>query len=175
MNTREGDVPVMETVSRLALVLVVGLVVSLVGQQAVNAQPDTRAADERAIRETDVAWSKAAEAKDLERMLAFFTDDASELSPNAPIATGKAALRNAWSGYFALPGFAVSWRPIKVEASRGGDLGYSIGTYEQTTRDRAGKSVVERGKYVTIWKKQADGSWKVFADIFNSDLPTAAP
>jgi ketosteroid isomerase-like protein len=43
-----------------------------------------------------------------------------------------------------------------------------------TTPDPAGKPVTDRGKYVTIWKKQADGSWKVIADIFNSDLPMPA-
>lgn len=154
---------------RLALILAVG--VSALGAQGVSAQPDTRAADERAIQETDLAWSKAGEAKDLERLLGFFADSASELSPNAPMATGKEALRKTWAGYFAMPGFAISWQPTKVEASRGGDLGYSIGTYVQTTRDAAGKPVTERGKYVTIWRKQTDGSWKVVADIFNSDLP----
>jgi ketosteroid isomerase-like protein len=161
----------MPRAGRLAVIVTVGLLVGLVGAPAVNAQPDARAADERAIREADLAWSKAGEAKDLERLLSFFADGATELSPNAPMATGKEALRKVWSDYFASPGFAISWQPTKVEASRGGDLGYSIGTYLQTTRDAAGKPVIDRGKYVTIWKKQADGSWKVIADVFNSDLP----
>ena len=159
---------------RLAWTLAVGMVVGLIGTQALHAQPDTRAADEQAIRETDIAWSKVGAAKDLEHMLAFFADDASELSPNAPLATGKEALRKAWSAYFATPGFAISWQPTKVEASRGGDLGYSMGTYELTTHDPTGKPVTDRGKYVTMWKKQADGTWKVVADIFNSDLPAPA-
>ena len=159
---------------RLALTLAVGIVVSIIGTQALHAQPDTRAADERAIRETDMAWSKAAGAKDLDRMLTFFADDASELPPNAPMATGKEALRKVWSEYFATPGFAISWQPTKVDASRGGDLGYSMGTYELTTHDPTGKPVTDRGKYVTIWKKQADGTWKSVTDIFNSDLPAPA-
>ena len=156
---------------RLSWILAVGMVMGMIGIHALHAQPDTRAADEQAIRETDIAWSKVGAAKDLERMLAFFTDDASELSPNAPMATGKEALRKAWSAYFATPGFAISWQPTKVEASRGSDLGYSMGTYELTTHDPTGKPITDRGKYVTVWKKQADGTWKVVADIFNSDLP----
>jgi ketosteroid isomerase-like protein len=134
------------------------MVVGLIGTQALHAQPDTRAADEQAIRETDIAWSKVGAAKDLERVLAFFTEDASELPPNAPIATGKEARRKVWSEYFATPGFAFSWQPTKVEVSRGGDLGYSMGTYELTTHDPTGKPVTDRGKYVTVWKKQADGT-----------------
>jgi ketosteroid isomerase-like protein len=161
-------------VGRLAWTLAVGMVVGLIGTQALHAQPDTRAADEQAIRERDIAWSKVGAAKDLEGVLAFFTDDASELPPNAPIATGKEARRKVWSEYFATPGFAFNWQPTKVEASRGGDLGYSMGTYELTMHDPTGKPVIDRGKYVTVWKKQADGTWKVVADIFNSDLPVPA-
>jgi ketosteroid isomerase-like protein len=158
-------------VGRLSWTLAIGMVMGLIGTQALHAQPDPRAADEQAIRETDIAWSKVGAAKDLERMVAFFTDDASELSPNAPMATGKEALRKAWSAYFATPGFAISWHPTKVEASRGSDLGYSMGTYELTTHDPTGKPITDRGKYVTVWKNQADSTWKVVADIFNSDLP----
>ena len=155
----------------LAVIVAIGMAVSTMETRVATAQPDTRAADERKIRETDMAWSKAGAAKDLERMLAFFADGASELAPNAPIATGKEALRKVWSHYFATPGFSISWQPTRVEVSRGSDLGYSLGTYVLTTPDPAGKPVTDRGKYVTIWKKQADGSWKVIADIFNSDLP----
>ena len=135
---------------------------------------DTRAADERAIREADIAFSKVAAAKDLERALAFYADEASMLPPHAPIATGKEAIRAVWSQLLANPGFAVSWQPTKVEASRGGDLGYTMGTYELTLHDPQGKPVSDRGKYVEVWKKQPDGTWKAVADIFNSNLPSPA-
>ena len=159
---------------RLALTLAVGIVVGTIGNQAVNAQPDTREADERAIREAEIEWWKVAVAKDLERTVAFYADDASMFPPNAPMATGKEAIRAVWSQLLATPGFAVSGQTTKVEASRGGDLGYSIGTYELTTHDPTGKPVMDRGKYVVVWKKQADGSWKAIADIFNSNLPAPA-
>lgn len=154
-----------------AWLVVVSAVVGLVGLQVSSAQTDTRAADERAIRETDLAWAKAAAAKDLERTLTFLADDATEMVPNAPVATGKAALRKSWGDMFSPPGFAISWQPSKVEVSRGGDLGYSIGTYQTTMNGPGGKPVTDRGKYLTVWKKQADGSWKVAVDAFNSDLP----
>ncbi|MFQ5927047.1 MAG: YybH family protein [Terriglobia bacterium] len=131
--------------------------------------PDTRAADEQAIREADSKWSKATGAKDIEGFLSFLADDASLLPPNAPIATGKEAIREWGSGMMTNPGFAVSWQPTQVEVSRAGDLGYTLGTYELTLNDAEGNPVTERGKYVTVWKKQGDGSWKVVADIFNAD------
>jgi len=39
------------------------------------------------------------------------------------------------------------------------------------TTDQKGNPATEKGKYLTVWKKQADGSWKVIEDMFNSDLP----
>jgi ketosteroid isomerase-like protein len=49
------------------------------------------------------------------------------------------------------------------------------GTYEETTTDASGKPVNDRGKYVEVWEKQADGKWKCGTDIWNSDLPASAP
>ena len=157
---------------RLASIPIVAMIAVVLTAGVCLAQPESSI--ERAIRYADVVWSKAAEAKDLERVLAVFADGASELAPNVPIAVGKDALRKVWTQYFATPGFAISWQPTKVEVSRGADLGYSLGTYVLTAPDPAGKPVTDRGKYVTIWKRQADGSWKVIADIFNSDLPVPA-
>jgi uncharacterized protein (TIGR02246 family) len=133
--------------------------------------PDTRAADERAVREADAAWSKAAAAKDVEAYLSFFAEDALVLPPNAPMLTGKESMRKGLSEEMANPGFALSWQASKAEASRGGDLAYSIGTYQVTMKDAKGKPVTDRGKYMTVWKKQPDGTWKGLVDMANSDLP----
>jgi uncharacterized protein (TIGR02246 family) len=133
--------------------------------------PDTRAADEGAVREAEAAWAKAAAAKDIEGYLSFFADDAVELPPNAPLLRGKESMRKGLSEAMANPGFTLGWQANKVAASRGGDLAYSIGTYQSTMNDAKGKLVTDRGKYVTLWQKQPDGNWKVVADIYNSDLP----
>ncbi len=133
--------------------------------------PDTRAADEGAIREADAAWSKAAAAKDVEAYVGFLAEDASVFPPNEPMQTGREAIGKSASEMMASPGLALSWQASKVEVSRGGDLAYSTGTYEVTMNDPKGKPVTDRGKYVTVWKKQTDGAWKVVADIYNSDLP----
>lgn len=136
---------------------------------------DTRAADEAAVREADIAWSKSAGARQMAETISYYVDDASLLPPNAPIATGKPAITKVWEGLFALPGFAVAWQPVAVEVARSGDLAYSRGTYELTANDPNGKPETERGKYLEVWKKQADGSWKVVADMFSSDQPLPAP
>ncbi len=135
--------------------------------------PDTRAADEAAIRDLDAQWSKAASANDLDGTVAFYSDDATVLPPNAPIATTKAAIRALWTSLL-VPGAAVSWQATKVEVSRSGDLGYLLGTYVVTLKDPQGKPV-DSGKLVEVWKKQPDGKWKCAVDTYNSDLPLATP
>ena len=127
-----------------------------------------------AIRTADEQWERAFSSKDLEHSVAFCDESGSVLAPNFPIATGRAAIRQLFSGYFALPNLKIGWRVARVEAARSGDIGYSSGAYQMSFNDPSGKLVTDRGKYVTVWKKQTDGSWKVLLDIFNSDLPAAS-
>ena len=143
--------------------------------QQKNPAPDTRAADEAQIRQSDVAWSKVAESKQLDEHNAYFLEDAVVLAPNEEMASGKEAIRKLVADLFAIPGFAIKWQPTKVEAARSGDFGYSLGTYELSMNDPKGMPIADRGKYLTVWKKQADGSWKVAADMFNSNLPAPQP
>lgn len=60
-----------------------------------------------------------------------------------------------------------------MEVAKSGDIGYTQGTYEMTVNDAKGNPNTDRGKYLSIWKKQADGAWRCIVDTFNSDLPPA--
>jgi uncharacterized protein (TIGR02246 family) len=137
----------------------------------------TAAADtkiEQALRDLDAQWSAAAEAKDLDKTVSYYADDAIVMPPNAPPATTKEAIRSAWNEMLTSPGAAISWKATKVEVAKGGDLAYVSGTYQETMADASGKRVQDRGKYVAIFKKQSDGAWKVIVDIWNSDIPVSA-
>ena len=136
--------------------------------------PDTREADERAVRVSEIEMSKALAAKDLEQLMSFFADDASGIYPNTPIITGKDALRESWKTTLAIPGFSLSLQPLKVEAARSGDLAYVHGTWTRTMNDATGKPMADKGNYIVVYKKQADGQWRIVADIANSDLPLPA-
>lgn len=129
---------------------------------------------EEAIRTADQQWLKVFAAGDLEKSVEFCTDDGSILGPNQPIATGKEAIKKSFSAFFGIPGFKISWQPLRTEVAKSGELGVTSGAYQMTFNGPAGKLITDQGKYVTVWKKQADGSWKVFLDIFNSDLPAPA-
>lgn len=128
---------------------------------------------EQALRDLDTQWSAAAEAKDLDKIVSYYSDDAAVMAPNAPSATTKEAIRNTWKEVTVSPGASVSWKPTKVEVAKSGDLACVSGTYEETMADASGKPVKDHGKYVEVWEKQGDGKWKCGADIWNSDLPVA--
>lgn len=124
--------------------------------------------DEQAIRALDAAWSNAASSKELDKTVSFYADDASMLPPNTPIATGKDAIRSAWSHFMSLPGFNLQFAPTKVVVAKSRDLAYEIGTFQLTVNDSQGKPGTSVGKFVVVWQKRA-GHWKAVADIFNDD------
>jgi ketosteroid isomerase-like protein len=62
--------------------------------------------------------------------------------------------------------FILDWQPQAAEVAASGDLAYSWGT--STGTDRATGQPAFRGKYLTVWKKDTDGNWKMLADMGNS-------
>jgi ketosteroid isomerase-like protein len=135
---------------------------------------DTRPV-ERILRDLDVQWSQAASAKDLEQTVAYYSDDAIVLAPNAASATTKEAIRNGWKDMFASPGFGITWQPTRVQVDKSGEMAWVSGTYELTMNDASGKPINDRGKYLEVWERQTDGNWKCAADMWNSDLAASAP
>lgn len=152
---------------KLFLVLATVLVLAASG---CGPQVDVEA-EEAAIRAAEDEALKIAQAKDAERWASVYADDARVFPPNAPLVTGKEAIRKLFAELFASPGFEIDWEVTRVEVSRAGDLGYVVGTHKVTVNDAEGNPVTDRGKWIAIWKKQADGTWKCIEDIWNSDLP----
>jgi len=127
-----------------------------------------RSADEAAIRKIDLAWSHAAETKELDAVIAPYAVDASVLPFNAPVATGTAAIRQVWSGLMSKPGFSLRFAPTKIEIAASRDMAWEVGTFELKLNDAQGNPMTIPGKYVVAWKNLG-GTWKVAADIFNTD------
>ncbi len=123
----------------------------------------------KALAKLDDDWSAAAGRKDTEKVASFYSADAIAYPPDAPMAVGYAAAKKIWADYFALPEFAISWKTLHAGVSKSGDLGFTTGRYTDSYKGEDGKTVHEKGKYVCVWKKQADGSWKAIHDTWNSD------
>ncbi|HYV62543.1 MAG TPA: SgcJ/EcaC family oxidoreductase [Bryobacteraceae bacterium] len=133
--------------------------------------PDTRAADEKTIRDLETAWVKEFAAKDMDKIVAHYADDGTVLLSNAPTMVGKDAIRAGMKDAVADPKFSLDLKTVKVNVSKD-DLAYSQGTYSTSATDPKTKKVMaETGRYVEVYKKQADGSWKIVEDINSPDGP----
>ena len=157
------------------LIPITGLVLLTACTQAPPpAPPDTRAADEKAIRDQETAAAQAWNAKDGDKIAALYADDATLMLPNAPVTTGKQAIGSALKGALTDPNFALTIQNTSVEASKGGDLGFVRGSYLLHASDSKTKKVLtEKGNYVIVYKKQADASWKIVADTAIPEAPAA--
>ena len=149
-----------------------------ISQSSASSSPSEKSSGsqpvERILRDLDVEWSKAAAAKDVEQTVAYYSDDAIVLPPNATSAATKETIRNIWKDMLASPGLAITWKPARVQLARSGDMGWVSGTYELTMNDASGNPINDRGKYLEVWEKQTDGNWKCRADMWNSDLAASA-
>lgn len=129
----------------------------------------SKGGDEQAVREADAQWSKAAGAKDVDKTVSFYAEDATVLPPNDTAKMSKDAIRALWKGLIE-SATSVSWTATRVEVAKSGDMACVSGTYEVTMND----GTKDRGKYCEVWEKKG-GTWKCGTDIWNSDLPAAAP
>ena len=141
-----------------------GLAVSMLSCS--QAPSDSQAGQETTIRQQEATWLNAIGNKQLEATVSYYGAGALLLAPNAPIARSQAEIRQTWMQVFASipPEVTGSAETTKVEVARSGDFAYTTGTYA------FGTPAIDKGKFVDVWKKQADGSWKAVIDIFNSDL-----
>lgn len=74
------------------------------------------------------------------------------------------------------PALSLKFHATRVEIAKSGDMAFTQGSYSMTMTDPASKkSMTDKGSYVTIYKKQADGSWKAVSDIATSENPPAPP
>jgi ketosteroid isomerase-like protein len=119
----------------------------------------------------EAAWLKAYQAKDAAAAAGFYAPEGAMLTPNRPLITGKAALTKFIAKSFTLQDYDITWHAKKAEVARSGELGYTSGSYEMSFRQARGKFFFDKGKYLMVWRKQSDGTWKVLFDISNSDLP----
>jgi len=136
--------------------------------------PDTHDADVKAIKDVEATWVQNFATKDADKIATVYADDASVFIADMPVINGMAAIKATLKPMVTDKGFSITFASDKVDVAKSGELGYSQGTYNMTsTAPKTKKVLTEKGKYVTVYKKQADGSWKAVADIFNADAPAA--
>jgi ketosteroid isomerase-like protein len=124
--------------------------------------------DRQLLMETDQAWSQAAsEGKDVEKVVAYWTDDAVIVPSGAPIISGKAAIRDYVKQSFETPGFKISWKTLDASVSSDGSMGYTTAESSFTFQGPDGTLQTQTGRGVAIWRRNSDGQWKCVYDTWN--------
>jgi ketosteroid isomerase-like protein len=138
---------------------------------ACSRAPDREAA-RAAIRAADVAFARATASRGVNGWLEYFADSGMQVVPGRNV-VGKAAIRDLMAPSLGDTTRSLTWGPTSAAVSEDGSLGYTVGRWERTARAKD-STLVSRGSYVTIWRKQADGAWKVVLDVGNAD-PAPTP
>jgi len=137
---------------------------------AAHAQaPDLQAAGQQIVK-ADADFAKSVADRNRERFLSFVAD-ATTFNGGTPAELhGRDAVMKDWEDFFNADGPTLTWVPTKGEVLGAGDLGYTTGRSVFRRKGEDGKIVERRGQYLTVWRKQPDGSWKVVFDT-GSTLP----
>ena len=116
------------------------------------------------LKKTDLAFSKMSVDSGIGKAFIRFADSGVYILryDRFPV-IGKEELAKAYS--FSTPSTTVlTWEPVKAEIAGSNDLGYTIGNWEMKTKTASGADTILYGNYLTVWKKQSDGSWKYVSD-----------
>lgn len=124
-------------------------------------------ADRTAIESASERWVAAAGAGAWDEVAGLYTEDAVMMPPNMQTGRGRAAVREQLGGFPPIE--SISFDRVHIDGS--GHLAYVHGNYSMTFALPDGTTMDDRGKYIEIWERQADGQWRITRDIFNSDLP----
>ena len=114
------------------------------------------------VRATELAFAKTMADRDHEAFTSFLADEAVFLEGQGTL-RGKAEIAAGWKRYYEGETAPFSWVPTTVEILQSGTLAFSTGP----VRDAAGKSL---GTYNSVWRKEANGSWKI---VFDKGSPPA--
>lgn len=153
--------------SLIVLTFVVGCAASTPSSSA--DAPDL-AADERAIREADARWLKAAGARDAAGEAALYAADGVAYREHLDPAVGPSAIQAQAAQFNARnPTAQVTWTTDTVHVAQAGDLAVQTGQVRLTGLGPKGE-IEDRSRFVTVWKK-VNGEWKVAYDIGATTMP----
>ena len=120
------------------------------------------------IRAAGTRFSEAFNRSDWNTVSGFYADDAVLLMPNADAMRGVAAIRQ---GFSAMNGMNPHLSIATDRVVQSGDLAYETGTYQMQMTPSGAPSMNDRGKYLTVWRRQTNGDWKIVADMINTSMP----
>jgi ketosteroid isomerase-like protein len=142
------------------------------GHEKAAADP---AAIEKDIRGIETQWMADYNARDVDKLAGHYADDAALANPGVALAADTASRRAAISQFVADPALKIEFASDRVLVTKSGDLASSRGHYTMTFTDPATKQPkTETGSYLTVYKMQADGSWKAVEDFITPGAAAVA-
>jgi uncharacterized protein (TIGR02246 family) len=123
----------------------------------------------QAIEEANVKFGEAVRLSDATAIVGLYTEDAKLLPPNSDMVQGREGIEAFWGG-----GLQMGIKDAvltTVEVLGMGDMVCEIGNYDLTVQPEGQEAMKDNGKYLVIWKKARDGTWKLHVDIWNTSLP----
>ena len=124
--------------------------------------------DEAEVMETDRAFARATAARGVEGWVSYFAEDGIMVSGLA-VVIGQDSIRALMTPAFADSTYSLRWEPTRAEVAGSGDLWYTLGTFESRRTDADGNVVIRTGSYLTVWRREQSGEWKVALDIGSPD------
>jgi len=148
----------------IPIALITGFLIGLAAQPRAGA----------VLMDADRAFDRLTAEKGAEGWASFFAPDGKMVRPNGEIVEGREAIRKLMEPMFSTAGNSLRWQPDMGELASSADLGYTSGASLSTYKDAAGVRMQRRGRYLTVWRKQPAGGWKVAIDIGVSGEPKKA-
>jgi ketosteroid isomerase-like protein len=123
------------------------------------------------IEAANDAYGKAVANQDVAAVVALYTDDAILLPPDSPVAQGSDAIRAVLQGYMDAGAQSLALETTALDDQ--GDLVVDVGRYTLGMQPPGADPITDVGKYLQVYKRQSDGSFRIAYDCFNSDGPAS--
>jgi ketosteroid isomerase-like protein len=133
------------------------------------------AAVEKMLRDNETRWNALYKARDAAGLAAIYANDAALANPGVALVEGAPAIGTAVTQFVSDPNLDVQFGADRVQVAQSGDLAYTRGHFTMRSTDPATRQPrTDTGNYLTVWKKQPDGSWKAVEDFVVPGAPASA-
>lgn len=155
----------MHVIRRLVLLAIL----ALVGGCAGGEMPHSTEAERLALFRADSLFAFETAERGADGWADYFLTDGVQY-PSSGRINGQDQIREFMTSALTSDGPSLEWTPTDAAVGAGGDLGYTLGRWvSRVTTPEGGDSTISSGHYVTIWRRDSLGSWRVAVDIGNTD------
>lgn len=130
---------------------------------------------EKELRGIEAQWNKDYNSRDVDAVMGHYAEDGAVANPGVQLAAASDSRRAVITQFLSDPNLKISFESDRVQIAKSGDLAYTRGHFTMQGTDPATKQPrTDTGNYLTVWKKQSDGSWKAVEDFVVPGAPASA-